>query len=70
MINFINSYKFSNANHDDLWRILTEEAQEENSLDKNITVKGIMDLWTLQGGYPLVKVEREYSTGKVKLSQV
>lgn len=68
--NYIDKHKFSNAEQDDLWNSLTEEAHRVGSLDKNITVKEIMDSWTLQTGYPVLKVSRDYSTGMVLLSQV
>lgn len=68
--NYIDKHKFSNAEQDDLWTSLTEEAHRRGSLDTNLTVKKIMDTWTLQTGYPVLKVVRDYSTDKVSLSQV
>lgn len=68
--NYIDKHKFSNAEQDDLWSSLTDEAHRVGSLDKTITVKEIMDTWTLQTGYPVLKVSRDYSTGMVALSQV
>ncbi|XP_029346688.1 aminopeptidase N [Acyrthosiphon pisum] len=67
--NYIDKYKFANADQDDLWSLLTEEAHRQGTLDKNITVKQIMDSWTLQTGYPVLKVVRDYSAGTVTLSQ-
>lgn len=67
---YIDKHKFSNAEQDDLWSSLTEVAHQRGSLDKNLTVKKIMDTWTLQTGYPVLKVVRNYSTDKVTLSQV
>ena len=68
--NYIDKYKFANAEQDDLWSLLTEEAHRQGTLDKNITVKQIMDSWTLQTGYPVLNVVRDYSAGTVTLSQV
>lgn len=68
--NYINKYKFSNAEQDDLWRSLTEQAHQNKDLDEDKTVKEIMDTWTLQTGYPVLKVVRDYSTDMVTLSQV
>ncbi|XP_029347238.1 aminopeptidase N-like [Acyrthosiphon pisum] len=67
--NYIHKYKFSNAEQDDLWSSLTEEAHRQGTLDKNLTVKQIMDTWTLQTGYPVLNVVRDYSAGTVTLSQ-
>ncbi|XP_001944764.2 aminopeptidase N [Acyrthosiphon pisum] len=67
--NYINKHKFSNAEQDDLWSSLTEEAHRQGTLDKNLTVKLIMDTWTLQTGYPVLKVIRDYSADTVTLSQ-
>ncbi|XP_029341713.1 aminopeptidase N isoform X2 [Acyrthosiphon pisum] len=67
--NYIRKYKFSNAEQDDLWSLLTEEAHRQGTLDKNLTVKQIMDTWTFQAGYPVLNVVRDYSAGTVILSQ-
>ncbi|XP_026808314.1 aminopeptidase N-like [Rhopalosiphum maidis] len=67
--NYINKHKFSNAEQDDLWNSLTEEAHRQETLDKNLTVKLTMDTWTLQTGYPVLKVVRDYSADTVTLSQ-
>lgn len=68
--NYIDKHKYGNAEQDDLWRALTNEAHRVGSLNKNITLKEIMDTWTLQTGYPVVKVIRDYSANTVTLSQV
>lgn len=68
--NYINKHKYSNAEQDDLWRSLTDEAHREDTLSKDITLKEIMDTWTLQTGYPVLKVIRDYSTDTLTLSQV
>ncbi|XP_008186165.1 aminopeptidase N isoform X2 [Acyrthosiphon pisum] len=67
--NYIHKHKFANAEQDDLWSSLTEEAHRQGTLDKNLTVKQIMDTWTLQTGYPVLNVVRNYSAGTVTLSQ-
>lgn len=57
--NYLNEFKFANAEQDDLWRYLTQQAHNESKLNESITVKDIMDTWTLQMGYPVVDVRRE-----------
>ncbi|XP_052782181.1 putative aminopeptidase-2 isoform X1 [Mya arenaria] len=50
---YLNSHKYANANHDDLWEALHEQSR----IDGKVTdVKGIMDTWTLQMNYPVVMV--------------
>lgn len=68
--NYIDKYKFSSAEQDDLWLSFTDEAHRQDVLDQNVTVKEIMDTWTLQAGYPVLKVIRDYSANTVTLSQV
>ena len=54
--NYLNKYKYDNAVQDELWESLTEVAHKQKTLDPSITVKEIMDSWTLQMGYPVVNV--------------
>lgn len=68
--NYIDKYKFSSTEQDNMWLSLTDEAHRQAILEKNITVKEIMDTWTLQSGYPVLKVTRDYSANTVTLSQV
>ena len=62
--------KFKNAEQDDLWHYLTEAAHEAGTLPANLTVKTIMDTWTLQMGYPVIKVERSADGTSATVSQV
>lgn len=48
--------KYKSAEQDDLWKYLTEVAVEHKVLDKKISVKEIMDTWTLQTGFPVVSI--------------
>lgn len=70
LANHIGKYKFSTASDNDLWTSLTDQAHQDGTLDQTITVKDIMDSWTDRPGYPILKVQRDYSNGKVVLSQV
>lgn len=58
------------ATQDDLWQALTEEAHRVGTLSSNITVKKIMDTWTLQTGFPIINVERNYQNNSITVSQV
>ena len=53
--NYLRAKAYTNANQDDLWEFLTSAGQEDGTL-LELTVKEIMDTWTLQMGYPVVTV--------------
>lgn len=68
--NYLKKYKYTNAEQDDLWQSLTDAGHKAGSLPKSYTVKVIMDSWTKQTGYPLITVQRDYSTNTANVSQV
>ena len=73
MIRYVYLLKYSSfkaADQDDLWNSLTTQAHEDKTLPPNITVKEIMDTWTLQMGFPVLSVTRDYDSNKAKLTQV
>ncbi|CAG7629470.1 unnamed protein product [Allacma fusca] len=55
---YLNEYKFRNAETDDLWRALSK------STNDTIEVKKIMETWTQQMGFPLVRIRLENRTLK------
>ncbi|XP_050699396.1 aminopeptidase N-like isoform X2 [Eriocheir sinensis] len=56
--NYLTTLKYKNAEQDDLWRHLTEAAHAAGTLPPELSVKAIMDTWTLQMGFPVVTVTR------------
>ena len=42
----------------------------DGTLRSDLTVKEVMDTWTLQTGFPLITVTRDYDAGSAKISQV
>ena len=60
----------SNAEQDDLWESLTEVAHLKRSLDASLSVKKIMDTWTLQMGYPVINVQRDNVANTIPLSVI
>lgn len=74
----LNSYFFffraySSAVQDDLWESLTEAARKKGRMlegGKPSSVKEVMDTWTLQEGFPVLTVIRNYETQSANLSQV
>jgi aminopeptidase N len=47
-----------NANQDNLWEQLTFQGHYDRTLDQDLTIKQIMDSWTLKKGYPVVSIQR------------
>ena len=66
---YLRKHKYKNAEQDDLWESLTDQAHADNALPSNLTVKEIMDTWTLQTGFPLVTVTRNYESNSATISQ-
>lgn len=67
--NYLKSHKYRNAEQDDLWNALTIEAHKTGALPRDISVKEIMDSWTLKVGYPIVTVTRDYINNSVEVTQ-
>lgn len=68
--NYLKMHKYGNAEQDNLWDSLTIEAHKNNSLPEDVTVKQIMDTWTLQTGYPVLTIDRNYEHGTANITQV
>ena len=66
---YLNRHKYGNAEQDDLWQAFTEVAHSKRSLGNDMSVKQIMDTWTLQMGYPVLKVTRNYQNNTLTIKQ-
>ncbi|KAH8358907.1 hypothetical protein KR093_003226 [Drosophila rubida] len=66
---YLQKYSYGNAEQDNLWESLTEAAHKYRALPKSYDIKSIMDSWTLQTGYPIINVTRNYEQGTAKLTQ-
>lgn len=66
---YLKSRMYRNAEQDDLWHTLTLQSHQDGVLDQNVTIKEIMDTWTLQTGFPLVTVTRNYESDSVTFTQ-
>ncbi|XP_070179100.1 glutamyl aminopeptidase-like, partial [Littorina saxatilis] len=62
---YLTAHAYSNARTADLW----DSLQKASSMDSSMTVKDVMDTWTLQMGYPVVTVKRKPGTNQITLSQ-
>lgn len=65
---YLEIYKYSNADRNDLWNVLNEYAS--NNLPENVTLADVMDGWVLQPGFPVVTAIVKYSENKIVISQV
>ncbi|KAH8346459.1 hypothetical protein KR084_000853 [Drosophila pseudotakahashii] len=66
---YLERYAYKNAEQDNLWESLTQAAHNIGVLPKDYEIKIIMDSWTLQTGYPVINVSRDYTTRTAKLTQ-
>lgn len=61
---------YQSAEQNDLWDALTKQARKDRVLSRDVTVKQIMDTWTLQTGFPVITVTRDYDMGSATIMQV
>lgn len=69
LTNYLRDFSYKSAEQDDLWQYLTVAAHEDTTLPHDVTVKIIMDTWTLQMGYPVIKVTRDPDGTSATVSQ-
>ncbi|XP_043210450.1 aminopeptidase N-like [Amphibalanus amphitrite] len=69
LTNYLTAMQYRAATQDDLWRFLTEQAHRDGTLPDDVTVKQVMDTWTLQMGFPLVTVVRNYGKRSAQMTQ-
>lgn len=70
LISFLKKYENGNADRNDLFNSLTEEAHKVPVLLPNETVKQIMDTWTERPGFPVIHAIADYPRKKLRLIQV
>ncbi|XP_064106708.1 aminopeptidase N-like [Macrobrachium nipponense] len=66
---YLSTYMYKNADQDDLWDAMTKTAHEDGTLPRDMTVKKVMDTWTLQMGYPVINVTRSLDGTSATLTQ-
>ncbi|XP_050080101.1 aminopeptidase N-like [Anopheles maculipalpis] len=66
---YLRRHAYGNAEQDNLWEALTEEAHANGVLPDFIDVKKVMDSWTLQTGYPIITVTRNYDANSAEITQ-
>lgn len=55
---YLKKFEYGNAVQDDLWSVMTDKGHAYQTLPNHLTVKEIMDSWTLQPGYPMVLAKK------------
>ncbi|CAG7785607.1 unnamed protein product [Allacma fusca] len=68
MTTYINQFAYQSVTQEDFFQILTTQALKEGKLPLNFSVSDIMRIWTIQPGYPLIRVSK-YSKSSVKIAQ-
>lgn len=66
---YLKKYAYKNAEQDNLWDSLTVTAHKLKTLPNEYDIKKIMDSWTVQTGYPVITIERNYIDGTAVASQ-
>ncbi|EDX14832.1 aminopeptidase Ey isoform X2 [Drosophila simulans] len=66
---YLKLYAYKNAEQNNLWESLTTAAHQNGALAGHYDINTIMDSWTLQTGYPVLNITRDYSAGTAEITQ-
>jgi aminopeptidase N len=66
---YLTRWKYNNTVPADLWESFTAQAHQDGTLSRSVTVSDIMSTWTLQRGFPLIQVTRNYDTQTALFTQ-
>ena len=61
IISELQTNEYGNAEQDNLWVALGDQAHADGVLPTDVSVKDIMDTWTLQMGYPVLHIDKVVS---------
>lgn len=56
---YLKQFEYGNAVQDDLWMLMTDFGHKHETLPWPLSVKEVMDSWTLQPGYPVVMAKKD-----------
>ncbi|CAH1647287.1 unnamed protein product [Spodoptera littoralis] len=68
LVIYLNQWKYSNAEENDLWHAMSKATPSDPSL-QDLNVVDFMNSWTRQAGYPVLSVHRDYDSGRVQFEQ-
>ncbi|KAH8418394.1 hypothetical protein KR222_008474, partial [Zaprionus bogoriensis] len=66
---FLQHHAYDSVSQSDLWQHLQQAADARSVLPADVPLSAVMDSWTLQKGYPLVSVQRNYAAGTAHIKQ-
>lgn len=66
---YLQRHAYDSVAQSDLWDDMQQAADAQHGLPVDIPLAKVMDSWTLQKGYPLVSVLRDYGTTTVQINQ-
>ncbi|KAL0111108.1 hypothetical protein PUN28_012806 [Cardiocondyla obscurior] len=69
IIKYLHKHQFSTASSDDLWNALQAALDESDISHNSYKLKEVMDSWLKQRHYPVVRVNRNWDTGEITLTQ-
>lgn len=67
---YLKKYEHSFSTLDDLWKMFTIKARDNGDLEESMSVEEIMHNWVDQNRFPLVRVNINYVSKIMTLSQV
>ncbi|CAG7836481.1 unnamed protein product, partial [Allacma fusca] len=67
--NYVKTYNFQAIHQDQFFEVLNSEAIRAGAIPENATMKNIMDTWTLQSGYPLIRVAQILGEKRISFEQ-
>lgn len=70
LINCLNKHRYDVITADGFWNEMATAANADSISSHPLTIKTIMDSWTLQEGYPCIEVKIDYLNKIAKLTQV
>jgi aminopeptidase N len=65
--NYLEKYRYKNAEQDDLWIELGKAAADEGKLTE-VNLTSVMNTWTKQMGHPVITIER-INANNIRISQ-
>ncbi|KAI5698987.1 hypothetical protein M8J75_014843 [Diaphorina citri] len=66
---YIKKKAMGSSTQAELWAFLTNAGHEMRTLPENMDVETIMNTWTLQTGFPVIRVARDYDAGSAVVKQ-
>uniref|UniRef100_A0A8D8TU53 Aminopeptidase n=1 Tax=Cacopsylla melanoneura TaxID=428564 RepID=A0A8D8TU53_9HEMI len=69
LANYINMKAYKSSTQEELWEFLTEAGHKWGTLPEDMSISTIMNTWTLQTGFPVINVTRDYNEGTAFVTQ-